>query len=101
MPELPDVEGFRRVLAEHAQGRRICGVEVPDPGVLRNRHSGAFVKEVQGCRFDEPGRHGKWLLGNTDGPIVLIHFGMSGGLVWAPSGERHRHDRGHFRPRAR
>ena len=93
MPELPDVEGFRRVLAEHAQGRRISGVEVADPGVLRNRHSRAFVREVQGCRFHEPGRHGKWLLGYTDGPIVLFHFGMSGGLVWAPGGERHRHDR--------
>jgi formamidopyrimidine-DNA glycosylase len=27
VPELPDVEGFRRVLAEHAVGRRIERVE--------------------------------------------------------------------------
>ncbi|MBX6766317.1 MAG: Fpg/Nei family DNA glycosylase, partial [Actinomadura rubrobrunea] len=34
MPELPDVEGFRRVLAEHT-GEPITAVRVCDAGVLR------------------------------------------------------------------
>lgn len=34
MPELPDVEGFRRVLADCAQGRTIQRIEVRDTGVL-------------------------------------------------------------------
>lgn len=32
MPELPDVEAFRRVLAGHAVDRPIERVEVTDPG---------------------------------------------------------------------
>lgn len=32
MPELPDVEGFRSVLAEHGAGRRVQRVEVDDTG---------------------------------------------------------------------
>jgi formamidopyrimidine-DNA glycosylase len=32
MPELPDVEGFRAVLAEHRAGRRVERVEVIDAG---------------------------------------------------------------------
>jgi formamidopyrimidine-DNA glycosylase len=30
MPELPDVEGFRRFLERHAQGQRIVRLDVPD-----------------------------------------------------------------------
>ena len=30
MPELPDVEGYRRVLADNAVGRRVRAVEVLD-----------------------------------------------------------------------
>jgi formamidopyrimidine-DNA glycosylase len=40
MAELPDVEGFRRFLARHAEGRRIAGVEVRDPEIVRNRSPG-------------------------------------------------------------
>ncbi len=34
MPELPDVEGHRRLLAEHVAGRTVCGVTVPDTELL-------------------------------------------------------------------
>ena len=40
MPELPDVEGFRRVLAGHAAGRRIERVDVHDAGVLHGMTAG-------------------------------------------------------------
>jgi formamidopyrimidine-DNA glycosylase len=70
MPELPDVEGFRAVLAEHGTGRRVKHVEVIDGGVLRD------------------------VSARTDGPALLMHFGMTGGLHWADSREeRHRYDR--------
>ncbi|MQA85773.1 MAG: Fpg/Nei family DNA glycosylase [Streptosporangiales bacterium] len=94
MPELPDVEGFRRVLAEHGQGRRIERLRVLDEGVLREVSPRKLAAALEGRRFAEPGRLGKWLIGRTDGPAVLLHFGMTGGLVWHPEpAERHRHDR--------
>src|SRR5438093_9443738 len=94
MPELPDVEGFRRYLARHAQGRCIERVEVADAGVLRNVSARELDRALRGHRFEAPRRHGKWLMAGTDGPSVLIHFGMTGLLHWAPEdGNRHRHDR--------
>lgn len=94
MPELPDVEGFRRVLSEHGTGRRIERVRVLDEGVLRDTTPRALSRALSGQRFAEPGRLGKWLLGYTDGPTVLLHFGMTGELLWSPRrAEGHRHDR--------
>jgi formamidopyrimidine-DNA glycosylase len=94
MPELPDVEGFRRVLAEHGAGRRVREAKAPDSGVLRNTRPAALARALLGRRLQEPERRGKWLFVRTDGPTLLFHFGMSGELRWARRGEeRHRHDR--------
>jgi formamidopyrimidine-DNA glycosylase len=82
MPELPDVEGFKRTLAEHATGRRIERVEVRDPGVLRGVSATQLSSRLRGCRFAEPRRQGKWVIARTDGPALLIHFGMTGSLRW-------------------
>jgi formamidopyrimidine-DNA glycosylase len=94
VPELPDVEHFRRYLALHAVGARIERVVTTDEGILRNVSPIALDRSLRGHRFEEPERHGKWLLAWTSGPAVLIHFGMTGGLAWSagPAG-RHRHDR--------
>jgi formamidopyrimidine-DNA glycosylase len=90
VPELPDVEGFRRVLAENAVGRRIERVEVLDRPLLRAGRAAT----VAGERFGEPRRHGKWLIAPAGDAEVLMHFGMTGLLQWARRGsERHRHDR--------
>lgn len=98
VPELPDVEGFRRVLGEHAVGARVRGVDVTDTGVLRGTTPAALDRAVAGRRFTEPRRHGKWLLAGTDGPTVVMHFGMTGSLLWCAGNEpRHPHDRVIFR----
>ncbi len=94
MPELPDVEGFRRLLESHVVGKDVTAVEVFDPGVVRGRSAQDFVQRLEGHRFGEPDRHGKWLLAPTDGPTLLFHFGMTGSLVWnSPERERLRFDR--------
>ena len=94
MPELPDVEGFRRYLARHAQGRRILSVDVPDTVLVRNRSPQAFGRALQNKRFGAPQRHGKWLIAPAGDVQVLLHFGMTGLLRWAARGAaRHPHDR--------
>ncbi|GAO07016.1 formamidopyrimidine-DNA glycosylase [Streptomyces lydicamycinicus] len=94
MPELPDVEAFRGILASCAQGRRIRRTEVYDAGVLHGVSAGRLRRELTGRRFAEPERRGKWLLARTDGPTVLLHFGMTGELVCAtPAEPVHAHDR--------
>jgi formamidopyrimidine-DNA glycosylase len=94
MPELPDVEGFRRVLAEHGEGHTVERVEVLDEGVVHGVRPPELDRAVAGHRWRAPERHGKWLLAHTDGPTVMLHFGMTGDLRWSPADEpRHRHDR--------
>jgi formamidopyrimidine-DNA glycosylase len=94
MPELPDVEGFRRFVAEHAIGRRIESVETLDRRLLRNRSPQGLGRSLRGARFGEPRRHGKWLLAPVGEACVLMHFGMTGLLAWEVRGsERHPHDR--------
>lgn len=95
MPELPDVDGFREVLASCAKGRRIERVEVHDTGVLHGVSVRRLRKELEGRGFSEPERHGKWLVARTrGGPVVMLHFGMTGRLVCCRSGdEREPHDR--------
>ncbi|MDR7299949.1 Fpg/Nei family DNA glycosylase [Haloactinomyces albus] len=105
MPELPDVEGFRRV-AQHAEGHRLESVEVHDAQVVRASSVAEFTGTLCGRYFTEPRRHGKWLLlptAPTSGagggaPCVLVHFGMTGMLLWCSFEEsRHAHDRLVFR----
>jgi formamidopyrimidine-DNA glycosylase len=94
MPELPDVEGFRKALASCARDRRIEHVDVVDPGVLRQVTPGELRRGLEGHRFGTPERHGKWLIARTDGPALLLHFGMTGRLVCcAHDDPRDRHDR--------
>jgi formamidopyrimidine-DNA glycosylase len=86
VPELPDVEGFRRELAGTLPGRRIRHVEVRDAGVLRNATAKAFARNLVGHHFQTPRRHGKWLILPTDGPTVLVHSGMTGHPYHAADG---------------
>ncbi|MDX6350038.1 MAG: formamidopyrimidine-DNA glycosylase [Streptomyces sp.] len=95
MPELPDVEGFRRVLASCGQGRRIERVDVSDPGVLRGVSGRRLREELRGRTLAEPERHGKWLIARTEGgPALLLHFGMTGELLCCPPDDPpHPYDR--------
>jgi formamidopyrimidine-DNA glycosylase len=89
VPELPDVEGFRRALADTLPGRRIRHVEVRDPGVLRNTTAAALGRSLDGHRFKAPRRHGKWLILPTDGPALLVHSGMTGHPHYAADDAEH------------
>ncbi|GEC08533.1 formamidopyrimidine-DNA glycosylase [Streptomyces spinoverrucosus] len=82
MPELPDVEGFRRVFESCAQGRVIRRVDVRDTGVLHGVSARRLREALEGRRFTGLERHGKWLLARTGGGhTLLLHFGMTGRLV--------------------
>jgi formamidopyrimidine-DNA glycosylase len=94
VPELPDVEHFRRTLAEFGPGREIRRIIVTDPGILRNADPVDVDRAMRGRRLREPERRGKWLIAPTDAPALLIHFGMTGDLLWSlDDSDRHRHDR--------
>jgi formamidopyrimidine-DNA glycosylase len=98
VPELPDVDGFRRVLTEFASGQEIKAVEVRDREMLRNRSPQGLGRALKGRRFREPERRGKWLFAPVGDVVLLMHFGMTGLLAWEDSdADWHRHDRIVFR----
>jgi formamidopyrimidine-DNA glycosylase len=94
VPELPDVEGFRRELAATLPGRRIREVHALDASILRNGSPQRLGRALRGDRFTAPRRHGKWLILPTRrGRALLVHSGMTGHPYYAPHGECERHDR--------
>jgi formamidopyrimidine-DNA glycosylase len=85
MPELPDVEGFRRLLAATAAGQRVRGVTVTAPDILRNTSPARLARSLSGCRLGQPRRHGKWLCAPAGPRTLVLHFGMDGALAWVGS----------------
>lgn len=82
MPEMLEVESYRR-LALRCLQRTIAEVDAPDPWYLKDGLSAAAVVDVlRGRRFDAARRTGKLLmLDIRDGPVLGLHFGMTGRLV--------------------
>ncbi|WP_456444740.1 bifunctional DNA-formamidopyrimidine glycosylase/DNA-(apurinic or apyrimidinic site) lyase [Oceanithermus sp.] len=75
MPELPEVETVRRMLAPVVVGRRLLGLEHDDPARYRGAE-GAAGRRVRALR-----RRGKYLIFALEGRLELIvHLGMSGSL---------------------
>ena len=81
MPELPDVEGFKRVLTRNALRKTIERVVVSDARILGKLPARAFASRLQGAKLAAARRHGKHLMAKLDrGGWLTLHFGMSGAL---------------------
>ncbi|UFS71160.1 hypothetical protein LPW11_02960 [Geomonas sp. RF6] len=79
MPELPDVETFRRYFDSTALKQKISAVEVKRAGVLDGILPEELQKALVGRSFLSTRRHGKVLFAQTDGDLWLtVHFGMTG-----------------------
>jgi formamidopyrimidine-DNA glycosylase len=82
VPELPEVEAYRR-LAASALGRPVAQVVAPDAWFLKRGLTPGVVEEaLTGRRFTAARRIGKLLLLDTDdGPTLGLRFGMTGRLL--------------------
>jgi len=80
MPELPEVETTRLHLEPALVGRRIVGVEVRHPRMVRRQPFPAdFGGRMQGRTIERLRRHGKFLMADLSGDLVWVtHLGMSG-----------------------
>jgi formamidopyrimidine-DNA glycosylase len=90
VPELPDVEGFRKFFDRHAAGKTVRALR-GDASVIRNTTLQALERVLRGHRLGSAHRHGKWLICPAGEPSLVLHFGMGGLLAWDE--EEHRHDR--------
>jgi len=82
VPELPEVEAYRRLAESSALGRTITGVHAPDRWYLKHGVDEAALGAIVGERFEAARRRGKLLMLDTGcGPTLGLRFGMSGRLV--------------------
>ena len=95
MPELPEVEIARRLIADLALGRRIVGVDDADTFVCRPHSPGELRAALTGRILTAAYRRGKTIWCETSGtdgsagpgprgprgPDLGIHLGMSGRIV--------------------
>ena len=83
MPELPDVEVFRRYLGSTALHKKIEKSHLRDNRLLENASHQQVVRRLNGNRFQSTDRHGKYLFVRLkDGWVLVLHFGMTGFLKY-------------------
>ncbi len=89
MPELPDIVVYLEALERRILGRRLGGVRLFSPFVLRTVEPP--IAALHGRRVADLRRMGKRIvLGFEDELFLVIHLMIAGRLRWAPPGARAR-----------
>jgi formamidopyrimidine-DNA glycosylase len=83
MPELPDVEVFKRYFDATSLHQEINGVETYSERILVRTTPDELNQRLQGQSFSATRRYGKYLFAELDEEDWLVlHFGMTGGLQY-------------------
>lgn len=89
MPELPDVEIFKRYLDATSLHQRIDDVDVRNAYILKETSGRELARRLKGRSFESSRRHGKHLFVRADGELWLrLHFGMTGALQYFKNDEQ-------------
>ncbi len=79
MPELPEVQRFKRYLDANALHQPIADVQVHKSRILEELSQKALRRQVQGRAFSESRRHGKYLFAwLADDGWLFFHMRMTG-----------------------
>ena len=81
MPELPEVETFKRYLDKTSLNQIIKDIKVIDNRIL-NIDEFHLKKFLTNKKFKSSNRHGKYLLINIGQGYLIMHFGMTGDLEY-------------------
>jgi formamidopyrimidine-DNA glycosylase len=84
MPELPEVQNFKKYLDSTSLNQVIDDVKIRDDRVLLASDN-EYIKCLIGGKFEETIRHGKYLLAKVRNCYIVFHFGMSGWLEYFSS----------------
>jgi formamidopyrimidine-DNA glycosylase len=83
VPELPELEGFKRYVDSTSLHQDIETIDVKNGKVLGGVSAGGLKRGLEGRIFASTRRHGKHLFVELDGGgWLLLHFGMTGGLKY-------------------
>lgn len=84
MPELPEVETVRSTLDAALSGRRIAGITIHQPSVIKKPGSEEFAAQIVGQSILTVRRRGKYLLIELNsGDRLVVHLRMTGQLVYS------------------
>ncbi len=81
MPELPEVETFKRYLDITSLKQLIKKIIVTDNRILKIDKS-YLIESVKGKKFESSTRHGKYLFVFLNPRYLVMHFGMTGDLAY-------------------
>ncbi|MFZ1865080.1 MAG: DNA-formamidopyrimidine glycosylase family protein [Polyangiales bacterium] len=83
MPELPDVEHYKRYLDATSLHLKIAGVHIGTAKILRGVSGRKLTQALRGRCLDRTLRHGKHLfVALDDGNWLRLHFGMTGSFLY-------------------
>jgi len=83
VPELPDLEIFKRYMDATSLHQKISSVRVRNENVLGAVSARKLQGALKGRSFESTRRHGKNLFVRLDdGGWMLLHFGMTGSLAY-------------------
>ena len=94
MPELPDVEVMRRVIAPDVRGRTVGGVTLNWPRAVKAPSAGGIPRRPSGCDHRGRGSQGEVFSIPAEGHprTLIVHLRMTGSLrVVESSEEMHRY----------
>lgn len=93
MPELPEVETYRRELAPELHGRTVLSTQVFWPNIIAEPAVDQFEHSLVHQQFSTFGRRGKYLLLHfIGGRTLIVHLRMTGELhIHPPTTERDKH----------
>lgn len=83
MPELPEVEIYRKYFNETSLNKKISEVEILAPKMLKEITPEQFSEKLVGKKFTSSYRHGKYFFAVVNKDLsIAIHFGMTGYLLY-------------------
>jgi formamidopyrimidine-DNA glycosylase len=88
MPELPEVESFRRFIDKTSLHKKIELARLASPGMLLNTREEDLIRTLEGTSMEKTFRHGKFLfikLKNDNN--LMLHFGLTGDVEFVKPGD--------------
>lgn len=86
MPELPEVETIRRILADRIIGKQVKGVQLCLRKALRNTSPEELARGLTGAVFTGVKRRGKFLILELKAAKLVFHLRMTGQLLVVKAG---------------
>ena len=93
MPELPEVESFRKYVSQHALNQKIRQVTLTHSNLLWKTTSKELERALEGNTIVDTSRHGKFLfILLREKGYLMLHFGMTGDIWYGEVNGTHSID---------